>query len=83
MKFQYFKTVLPLKGLSDAISLKRKKRKTNQRQKNERNRCLQYWTNKWVETSLASTAHIATHNRICAYLQIEKDVILDSFNTMN
>lgn len=58
----------------------RKKRKSSQRQKNPRNRCQQYWTTKWTQGPLATTAHLATHNRVRGYLGIEKDVILECFN---
>ena len=64
----------------DILSFKRKKKRANQRQKHERNRCLQYWTNKWTQGTLSSAAHVATHNRTRDYLGIEKDVVLESIN---
>lgn len=62
------------------LTNKRKKRIANERQRSPRNHCLQYWTNKWTENSLASAPHLATHNKVRAYLGIEKNVIIEHYS---
>ena len=64
----------------DVLSFTRKKRKNSQRHLDPRRRCLQYWTNKWTQNTLATEGHVLMHNRTRKWLGIELDVIIEYFN---
>ena len=62
----------------DPLSNRRRTNKKKERHKHERNRCLQYWHEKWITGKNRTAGHALIHRKTRYFLGIKQDVILEN-----
>lgn len=62
----------------DPLLNRRRTTKKKERHKHERNRCLQYWHEKWITGKTRTAGQALIHRKTRYFLGIKQDVILEN-----